>query len=117
MGDKASLMGHHATNDDALALDTGSEAALAEVSGAIKWFDVAKGYGFIIPDDASIGDILLHVTCLRKDGFQTALEGSRVVCLVRRGDRGMQAFKVVSMDNSTAVHPAEQPLERTHVSV
>lgn len=117
MGDRASLMGRYATNDDALSPDEGHEAALAEVSGAIKWFDVAKGYGFILPDDASIGDVLLHVTCLRKDGFQTALEGARVVCLIRRGDRGMQAFKVVSMDNTTAVHPAEQPLERTHVAV
>ena len=103
--------------DEALNPDDGPEAALAEIAGAIKWFDVAKGYGFILPDDPAIGDVLLHVTCLRKDGFQTALEGARVVVLVRRGDRGMQAFKVVSMDNTTAVHPAEQPMQRTHVAV
>jgi CspA family cold shock protein len=94
---------------------------LAEVSGAIKWFDVAKGYGFILPDSTSpqagMGDVLLHVTCLRRDGFQTALEGARVVCLVKRGDRGMQAFRVLSMDNSTAVHPAEQAGQRTHIAV
>jgi CspA family cold shock protein len=117
MGDKASSERRYAAIDDALNPDDGNEAALAEVSGAIKWFDVAKGYGFILPDEAGYGDVLLHVTCLRKDGFQTALEGARVVCLVRRGERGLQAFKVVSMDNSTAVHPAEQPLQRTHVTV
>ena len=117
MGDKASSVRRYAAIDEALTPEDGNEAALAEVSGAIKWFDVAKGYGFILPDDAAIGDVLLHVTCLRKDGFQTALEGARVVCLVRKGDRGMQAFKVVSMDNTTAVHPAEQPLQRTHVAV
>ena len=117
MGDKASSERRHAAIDEALSPDDGSEAALAEVSGAIKWFDVAKGYGFILPDIAGIGDVLLHVTCLRKDGFQTALEGARVMCLVKRGERGLQAFKVVSMDNSTAVHPAEQPLQRTHVTV
>ena len=65
----------------------------------------------------SIGDVLLHVTCLRRDGFQTALEGARVVCLVKQGERGMQAFRVISMDNSTAVHPAEMQEQRTHVAV
>lgn len=117
MGDKASSERRYAAIDEALTPDDGDEAALTEISGAIKWFDVAKGYGFILPDQPGIGDVLLHVTSLRKDGFQTALEGARVVCLVRRGDRGLQAFKVISMDNSNAVHPAEQPLQRTHVAV
>jgi len=95
------------TADDAeVREDAADVAGLVEISGAIKWFDVAKGYGFILPDDGVSGDILLHVTCLRRDGFQTALEGSRVVCLVKQGDRGMQAFRVISMDNSTAGDPA-----------
>lgn len=117
MGDKASSQRRYDVSDEVRGPEEGNEDALAEVSGAIKWFDVAKGYGFILPDDASMGDVLLHVTCLRKDGFQTALEGARVLCLVRRGERGLQAFKVLSMDNSSAVHPAEQPLQRTHVQV
>jgi len=95
----------------------GENEGLIEVSGAIKWFDVAKGYGFILPDESALGDVLLHVTCLRRDGFQTALEGARVVCLIKRGDRGMQAFRILSMDTSTAVHPLEQPGDRTHVHV
>ena len=95
----------------------GEDAGLVEISGSIKWFDVAKGYGFILPDDGVSGDILLHVTCLRRDGFQTALEGARVVCLVKQGDRGLQAFRVLSMDNTTAVHPAEMQDQRTHVAV
>ena len=117
MGDKVSAQERYAANDEALNPEDGNEAALTEISGAIKWFDVAKGYGFILPDQPGYGDVLLHVTCLRKDGFQTALEGARVVCLIRQGDRGHQAFKVVSMDNSGAVHPAEQPMPRTHVHV
>jgi cold shock CspA family protein len=85
MGEKASFMGRDGTGN-ALNRDEGGDAAdLVEIAGAIKWFDVAKGYGFILPDDGSSGDILLHVTCLRKDGFQTALEGARVVCLVEHG--------------------------------
>ena len=51
---------------------------LVEVAGAIKWFDASKGYGFIVPDSGA-PDVLLHVTCLRRDGFQTAYEGARIV--------------------------------------
>ncbi|TIV58391.1 MAG: cold-shock protein [Mesorhizobium sp.] len=117
MGEKASFTRRDGSLDDALKRDNGGASAeLVEIAGAIKWFDVAKGYGFILPDDGVSGDILLHVTCLRKDGFQTALEGARVVCLVKQGERGLQAFRVLSMDASTAVHPAEQE-QRTHVTV
>nr|WP_040587195.1 cold-shock protein [Mesorhizobium alhagi] len=118
MGERASFMGRDLEADDALDRGEGGDAAgLVEISGAIKWFDVAKGYGFILPDDGVSGDVLLHVTCLRRDGFHTALEGARVVCLVKKGERGMQAFRVISMDSSTAVHPAEMQEQRTHVAV
>lgn len=89
---------------------------LIEVSGTIKWFDVAKGYGFVVPDDKSYSDILLHVTVLRRDGFQVVSEGARVVCEVRNCERGLQCFKVLSIDTSTAVHPASMP-PRTHSTV
>jgi cold shock protein len=91
-------------------------ASVIELSGAIKWFDVAKGYGFIVPDNG-LPDILLHVTCLRRDGFQTAYEGARVVCEVLQRPKGLQAFRILSMDESTAVHPAQLPPARTHVTV
>lgn len=118
MGEKASPEGKIGAVSDTLGLDvTGEGAGLIEVSGAIKWFDVAKGYGFVVPDDTALGDILLHVTCLRRDGFQTALEGARVVCEVQQGERGLQAFRVLSMDMTTAVHPAQQQAQRTHVAV
>src|SRR3954470_23215197 len=91
-------------------------ASVIELSGVIKWFDVSKGYGFIVPDNG-LPDILLHVTCLRRDGFQTAYEGSRVVCEVLQRPRGLQAFRILSMDETTAVHPTEMPPARTHVTV
>ena len=92
------------------------DVGLSVISGHIKWFDVAKGFGFIVPDEGG-PDVLLHVTCLRRDGFSTALEGARLVCEVQRGDRGLQAFRVLSMDPSTAVHPSQLPPSRTHVKV
>jgi len=90
-----------------MAFNPDDAAEVLELSGRIKWFDVAKGYGFIVPDEPGCSDILLHVTVLRNDGYQTALEGARVVCAVRRGERGLQCLQVKSMDLSTAVHPAE----------
>ena len=96
--------------------EVGDEAAsVIELSGAIKWFDVSKGYGFIVPDNG-MPDILLHVTCLRRDGHQVAHEGARVVVEVLQRPRGLQAFRILSMDESTAGHPAQMP-PRTHVTV
>ena len=89
---------------------------LTEVSGSIKWFDVGKGYGFIVPDDGG-ADILLHVTCLRRDGYQSAYEGARVVCEVVSGSKGLQAFRILSMDESQAAHPSQLPPSRTNVQV
>ena len=101
---------------DALSGLGDSAANLVEISGVIKWFDASKGYGFIVPDNGW-PDVLLHVTCLRRDGFQTAYEGARVVCEALVRPKGMQALRILSMDESTAVHPAQLPPARTHVTV
>lgn len=86
-----------------------------EVSGSIKWFDPSKGYGFIVPD-GDLSEILVHVSCLRRDGFQTASEGARVVCDVVNSSRGLQAVRIHEIDDSPAIHPSQlQP--RTHVAV
>jgi cold shock protein len=102
----------------AAARGEGDEAGLdlVEISGSIKWFDTAKGYGFIVPDDGS-ADVLLHVTTLRRSGLQTAQEGARVVCEAHRRSKGMQVFRVVRMDESTAVHPSLSAAGRTHTQV
>jgi cold shock protein len=90
-------------------------ADVFEVSGSVKWFDPSRGYGFIVPDE-NLPDILLHVTCLRRGGFQTVREGARVVCDVVRSRKGLQAVSVRSMDDSMAIHPSHLP-HRTHVVV
>ena len=95
---------------------SGEAVDLVEITGVVKWFDVAKGFGFIVPDNG-LQDVLLHVTCLRRDGYQTILEGTRIVALIQRRERGYQAFKILSMDQSTAIHPSQLPPVRTHVQV
>ena len=57
------------------------------------------------------------MTCLRRDGYQIANEGARIVVEAVQRPRGLQAFRVVSLDESTALHPSELPLPRTHVQV
>ncbi len=100
--------------DSIEARDTALDAM--EIVGTIKWYDVSKGFGFIVPDNG-LPDVLLHVTCLRRDGYQTAYEGARVVCEALTRPGGLQAFRILSMDESTARHPAQMPMARTHVTV
>jgi len=90
--------------------------SMIELTGTIKWFDASKGYGFIVPDNG-MSDVFLALRCLRRDGFHLACEGARVVVEVLRGPRGLQAFRILSMDLSTAVHPSETPPARTAVIV
>lgn len=76
--------------------------ATLEVSGQIKWFDLTKGYGFIKPSGGGQGDILLHQTCVRQSGFKAAYEGAMVVCEAVQGPKGLQARRLISLDNSSA---------------
>src|SRR4029079_9788273 len=111
-------MGPKVTPELSIGIEQGEETPvnLIEVSGVIKWFDAPKGYGFIVPDNGR-PVILLHVTCVRRDGFQTADEGARVVCEVLDRPKGLQAFRVLSMDESTAIHPPQTVPSRTHTTV
>jgi len=86
------------------------------LTGVIKWFDVAKGFGFVVPDGGG-PDILLHVTCLQRDGYRVAYEGTRLVFEAMAGRRGWQVLRIISMDLSTAVHPSQLPPPRTHIAV
>jgi CspA family cold shock protein len=111
-------MGAKASLELSIGSEINEEAPvdLIEISGVIKWFDASKGYGFIVPD-SGLPDVLLHVTCLRRGGFQTAYEGARVVCEVLNRVKGLQAFRVISMDESTAIHPPQVTTARTHTTV
>ena len=88
---------------------------LVEVAGRVKWFDVGKGYGFVVPDDGG-GDVLIHVTVLRRDGFTTLTEGARVVAEAQRRDRGLQVLRVLSVTpGDPALAPIDSPRTRVQV--
>jgi CspA family cold shock protein len=82
------------------------------ISGRIKWFDAGKGYGFIVPDDATqtgMRDVLLHVTSLRSAGRDGAPEGAVIVCDVVKRPKGWQVAEIVDLDESTAAPREERP--------
>lgn len=78
---------------------------VVRVEGRVKWFDPAKGYGFVVPDPGSVGgemkrDVLLHISVMRKFGRDSAVEGARIVCNVATRDRGYQVDEVLELAES-----------------
>jgi cold shock protein len=62
-------------------------------TGTVKWFDEAKGYGFITPEDGS-KDLFVHFSNIASDGFKTLAEGTTVSFDPRQGQKGPEAINV-----------------------
>lgn len=73
--------------------------------GTVKWFDVTRGFGFIVADDAEAGDILIHFSVLQPHGRRSLPEGARVECSVVQRERGLQAKDILAIDLTDAVEP------------
>ncbi len=58
--------------------------------GSVKWFNEARGYGFIAPTDGS-KDVFVHYSVIQKDGFKTLKEGQFVNFEAKPGPKGPQA--------------------------
>lgn len=87
-------------------LPTGANEAEGEVfSGALKWFDVTRGFGFLVADEPGVGDILIHFSVLQPHGRRSLPEGARVECRAIRRDRGLQASDILSIDLTDAIEP------------
>lgn len=65
-------------------------------TGVVKWFNAAKGYGFISRDGKD--DVFVHYSSINSDGFKTLNEGQNVEFSVEKGDKGWQATNVVPID-------------------
>lgn len=81
-------------------------------SGVVKWFDVTRGFGFLVADDAAVGDILIHFSVLRLHGRRSLPEGARIDCLAVPRDRGLQASEILAIDLTNAVEPPVRGRER-----
>jgi CspA family cold shock protein len=78
-------------------------------AGTLKWFDITRGFGFIVSDDERDGDILVHFSVLQPHGRRSLPEGARIECLAVRRDRGLQAREILSIDLTNAIDPAPRP--------
>jgi CspA family cold shock protein len=84
---------HHEITDD--------EISAVPVEGKVKWFDPAKGYGFITPTNGG-RDVLVHHSALTRAGHDKLYLGAKVKCTVVERVQGLQADRVISVDNETA---------------
>lgn len=62
-------------------------------TGVVKWFNNAKGYGFISPDGGG-DDVFAHFTAITMEGYKTLKQGQKVDFDLVEGPRGLQATKI-----------------------
>jgi CspA family cold shock protein len=73
------------------------------ITGVVKWFDPAKGFGFVIADSGG-ADILLHVNVLRNFGQSSVADGAVITLEAQRTDRGVQATRILDIRPPAGVH-------------
>jgi CspA family cold shock protein len=61
-------------------------------TGTVKWFNAAKGYGFVEREQG--GDVFVHFSAIRGDGYRNLEEGQAVEFAVEQGEKGLQAVDV-----------------------
>ena len=68
---------------------------LEKEQGIVKWFNNAKGYGFISRETGD--DVFVHYSAILSEGFKSLAEGQKVEFSVEQGDKGLQASEVTSI--------------------
>jgi len=82
-------MSENETSPDAAS---GASNTLTEVTGAVKWFDPRKGFGFIVGPEGQ--DIFVHFTVIEGDGFRVLKDGASVVYDAEQNEKGWRATRV-----------------------
>lgn len=65
------------------------------MTGKVKWFNPAKGYGFITGDDGN--EVFVHFSAIQSDGYKTLEDGQAVNYEINNGDKGPQAVNVTKI--------------------
>jgi CspA family cold shock protein len=76
--------------------DTGSGSGSGvKESGTVKWFNDAKGFGFVTPDNGG-EDLFAHFSAIQMNGFKTLKEGQKVLFEITQGPKGKQATNITA---------------------
>lgn len=67
--------------------------------GTVKWFNNAKGYGFVTPEDTE-QDVFIHFSAIEMDGYKTLKEGQRVQFEINEGPKGLHAASLQAVGGS-----------------
>src|SRR5438876_6240169 len=91
--------------------DEAPVASGRRVDAKVKWFNAAKGFGFVTMSDGS-QDAFLPMAILRRAGYEDVREGASITCEVAAGAKGPLVTNVLNVDNSTAVAPQAGGFDR-----
>jgi cold shock protein len=90
--------------DQRTALPSEDAPPVRRIEAKVKWFNVSKGFGFIVMSDGT-PDAFLPMAVLRRAGHEDVREGSSIVCEVGAGAKGPLVTNIINIDTSTAVMP------------
>jgi len=72
--------------------------SIMAIKGSVKWFNNAKGYGFIVADGSEDQDIFVHYSSITQEGYRSLREGDQVEFELTDGPKGPSATSVRRMD-------------------
>lgn len=71
----------------------------------VKWFNIAKGFGFVAPDDGG-ADAFLHASVLSRAGLSEVDEGAQIICVIGPGPKGPQVVRILEVTGGGTAAPA-----------
>lgn len=76
-------------------------------TGTVKWFNNAKGYGFILADQGN-EDLFAHYSAIQMDGYKTLKAGQQVSFEITKGDKGLHAINISAPEEATQTTRTEE---------
>ncbi|MFT0850001.1 cold-shock protein [Achromobacter sp. F4_2707] len=77
------------------SIATSTPGDVQKLTGTVKWFNDAKGFGFITPDNGG-EDLFAHFSSIQMNGFKTLKEGQKVEFEIAQGPKGKQALNITA---------------------